>query len=255
MPAQRKRRASELETTAELGTETLTVRDRTEGNGLRRLRKKVREESQTERAPKRKRPTTGAKGKSKAIATATGAGADTQPYTVLDGTGSGSSPMVVQAESQSANAHVEEVERPQRKRAPPQRKRPTARATDKAKPIATTTGADSGVLTQPHTMLDEIGSASVPTVVEAGPQSVNTPGGGEYRAARWRKNPPIAVSERIQRCMVQRMFVIGREPVEGSDPPEEKFMMAGTTGNIYTIHINNRPNCEYSSFSCHLGLY
>ncbi|KAF8458914.1 hypothetical protein BGX38DRAFT_1084775 [Terfezia claveryi] len=65
----------------------------------------------------------------------------------------------------------------------------------------------------------------------------------DYRAARWRPHPPQAVVERIFRCRTQRMFIIGRVPVEGADPPQEKFQMAGTTGNVYTIHITNRPTC------------
>ena len=66
----------------------------------------------------------------------------------------------------------------------------------------------------------------------------------DYRGARWRPHPPQAVVERIFRCRTQRMFVIGRVPVEGADPPQEKFQMAGTTGNVYTIHITNRPTCK-----------
>lgn len=148
---------------------------------------------------------------------------------------------------------VSEVSESRTERAPSKRKQPTARAKGKAKTIATTTSADADALAQPHTMLDKISSESLPIVVEAESQSVNTPVEQEHRAARWRKKPPVAVAERIERCMVQRMFVIGREPVEGSDPPEEKFMMAGTTGNIYTIHINHKPNCKCVNFSCHLG--
>jgi len=65
----------------------------------------------------------------------------------------------------------------------------------------------------------------------------------DYRAARWRPHPPQAVVEKIFRCKTQRMFVIGRVPVEGADPPQEKFQLAGTTGNVYTVHIKNRPTC------------
>jgi len=69
-------------------------------------------------------------------------------------------------------------------------------------------------------------------------------GDDDYRAARWRLAPPQAVVERMFRCRTQRMFVIGRVPVEGVDPPQEKFQMAGTTGNVYTVHITNRPTCK-----------
>lgn len=68
--------------------------------------------------------------------------------------------------------------------------------------------------------------------------------GDDYRAARWRPHPPQAVVERMFRCRTQRMFIIGRVPVEGADPPQEKFQMAGTTGNVYTVHITNRPTCK-----------
>lgn len=150
-----------------------------------------------------------------------------------------------------AREPVSKIPKSQREWAPPKSQQPTTGAKGKAKAI-NTTSADAGALAQ-HTMLDEIGSAPSQIVVGAEPQSVKMPVEQEYRAARWRKHPPISVAERMERCMVQRMFVIGREPVEGSDPPEEKFMMAGTTGNIYTIHINNRPNCGCSHSGCHLG--
>lgn len=186
MPAQRKRKAPELEATAELGAESLLSGidgDCTEGNGSGRLkRKKVREQ-------------------------------------------------------------VSKTPKPQRERgAPPKPQQPTTGARGKANAI-NTTRADADALAQQPSQI----------VVGAQPQSVNTPVEQEYRAARWRKHPPIAVAERMERCMVQRMFVIGREPVEGSDPPEEKFMMAGTTGNIYNIHINNKPNCGCSYSGCHSG--
>ena len=181
MSAQRKRKALELEATAELGAETpLSGIDREcpEGSGRKIRRKKA------------------------------------------------------------AGEPVSKVPESQTERAPPKRKQPTASAKGKAKTIATTS-ADTDALTSSQTPLQ--------TVVGAEPQSMETPVEQEHRAGRWRKQPPIAVTERIERCMVQRMFVIGREPVEGSDPPEEKFMMAGTTGNIYTIHINNKPTCECSN--------
>ncbi|KAF8474929.1 hypothetical protein BDZ91DRAFT_712017 [Kalaharituber pfeilii] len=65
----------------------------------------------------------------------------------------------------------------------------------------------------------------------------------ERRLKKWRSHAPIAVKDRLARCRYQRMFVIGRERVEGASPPEEKFKMAGTTGNVYTVHIKKVPKC------------
>ncbi|KAI5809581.1 hypothetical protein DFH27DRAFT_476176 [Peziza echinospora] len=66
----------------------------------------------------------------------------------------------------------------------------------------------------------------------------------EKRLKQWRTEPPQGVVERIHRCHTQRMFVIGRDPVEGANPPEEIFQMAGTTGNVYKVHIKKIPRCN-----------
>lgn len=66
----------------------------------------------------------------------------------------------------------------------------------------------------------------------------------EKRAKLWRKQPPKAVGERIGRCLTQRMVVLDRQRVVENDIPQEIVKIAGSTGNVYTIHIKQVPVCD-----------
>ena len=67
----------------------------------------------------------------------------------------------------------------------------------------------------------------------------------EKRLKRFRAKAPISYMERLQRVTSQRMFLIDRERAVGEDGdcPEEKFDIAGSTGNIYQVTICRVPRC------------
>ncbi|KAH7407709.1 putative RING finger domain protein [Cadophora sp. MPI-SDFR-AT-0126] len=67
----------------------------------------------------------------------------------------------------------------------------------------------------------------------------------EKRLKRFRAKPPVSYMERLQRVTSQRMFLIDREREVGEDgeSPEEKFDIAGSTGNIYQVTICKVPRC------------
>lgn len=59
----------------------------------------------------------------------------------------------------------------------------------------------------------------------------------------FRKRPPQSYNEVLNRALIQRMFVIDRTRAGTDACPEESVDIAGTTGNIYTVHIGREPNC------------
>ncbi|EGG02123.1 uncharacterized protein MELLADRAFT_117636 [Melampsora larici-populina 98AG31] len=63
----------------------------------------------------------------------------------------------------------------------------------------------------------------------------------EKRMSRWRATCSIKVQERLARVMVQRFFMVDRTRV-GTDLHEE-FQVLGSTGNIYTVVVNQMPSC------------
>ncbi|KAG4437638.1 hypothetical protein IFR05_006899 [Cadophora sp. M221] len=67
----------------------------------------------------------------------------------------------------------------------------------------------------------------------------------EKRLKRFRVKAPVSYMERLQRVTSQRMFLIDREKGVGGDGlcPEEKFDIAGSTGNIYQVTIYQVPRC------------
>lgn len=66
----------------------------------------------------------------------------------------------------------------------------------------------------------------------------------EKRLSRWRTQPPQQLRDRIHRCLTQRMVVLDRERDMDSYPPQEKFQIAGSTGNVYRVHIKNKSTCD-----------
>lgn len=65
----------------------------------------------------------------------------------------------------------------------------------------------------------------------------------EKRLRRFRAHPPQTYNERLHRAQTQRMFVIDRIPTGTDDLPEETIEMAGTTGNVYRVTVNQVPRC------------
>ncbi|KAL2041184.1 hypothetical protein N7G274_006128 [Stereocaulon virgatum] len=66
----------------------------------------------------------------------------------------------------------------------------------------------------------------------------------EKRLRRFRQHAPSAYLEKLHRATTQRMFVIDRTRGGSDEIPEEKIDMAGTTGNVYSITINQLPSCS-----------
>ncbi len=67
----------------------------------------------------------------------------------------------------------------------------------------------------------------------------------EKRSKRFRQKPPGTYLERLQRVRTQRMFLIDRERGKSEDGTceEEKFDIAGSTGNVYQVTIGRVPKC------------
>ncbi|KAH0548557.1 hypothetical protein GP486_007899 [Trichoglossum hirsutum] len=59
----------------------------------------------------------------------------------------------------------------------------------------------------------------------------------EKRLRRFRTSAPRTFNERLERVMTQRMFIIDRNRTDQGGIPEEKFDIAGTTGNIYNAPV------------------
>lgn len=66
----------------------------------------------------------------------------------------------------------------------------------------------------------------------------------EKRLSKWRAQPTQKLRDRLHRCLTQRMVVLDRERNMECYPPEETFKIAGSTGNVYQVHIANKPNCN-----------
>lgn len=66
----------------------------------------------------------------------------------------------------------------------------------------------------------------------------------EKRPKRFRKACPVAVQERLDRAVMQKMFVLDRKKDRDESPTEEVFTIAGTTGNVYHVTITSIPHCD-----------
>ena len=90
----------------------------------------------------------------------------------------------------------------------------------------------------------------------------------ERRLKRFRKQPPQAFLDKLNRAQTQRMYVIDRTrsistiskpsaPLAESkkvihdqdEPLAETVLLAGTTGNVYTVAITTIPTCTCPDFS------
>lgn len=86
----------------------------------------------------------------------------------------------------------------------------------------------------------------------------------EKRLGKWRSQPTQQLRDRIHRCLTQRMVVLNRHRDMEVSPPEELFQIAGTTGNVYQVHIKRKSTCScpdgiqvmvpYCVISCSAGL-
>ncbi|KAH0613138.1 uncharacterized protein H6S33_009518 [Morchella sextelata] len=84
-------------------------------------------------------------------------------------------------------------------------------------------------------------SAKAPSIKKA----KNTPAAEEEkRLGRWRSQPTHQLRDRIHRCLTQRMVVLDRHRNMEVSPPEEIFQIAGSTGNVYQVHIKRKSTCS-----------
>ncbi|KAF2002722.1 hypothetical protein P154DRAFT_544375 [Amniculicola lignicola CBS 123094] len=66
----------------------------------------------------------------------------------------------------------------------------------------------------------------------------------EKRPRRFRAYAPQSYLEIKERALSQRLTVMGRERCGTTEVPEEKVLVAGSTGNLYTVHIGKVPDCD-----------
>lgn len=66
----------------------------------------------------------------------------------------------------------------------------------------------------------------------------------EKRLRRFRKHAPSSFQEISARALTQRFCILDRQRVGTLDQPAETLEIAGTTGNVYSIRIDNVPSCD-----------
>ncbi|KAJ7494832.1 hypothetical protein B0H11DRAFT_2003546 [Mycena galericulata] len=64
----------------------------------------------------------------------------------------------------------------------------------------------------------------------------------EKRGAVFKKKCPQNILDRVERVMTQRFFMVDRKRFEGE--LKEEFQVLGSTGNIYTVTIQQNPSCD-----------
>jgi hypothetical protein len=65
----------------------------------------------------------------------------------------------------------------------------------------------------------------------------------EKRAGRYVSSPAQGVLQRIARALQQRLFLISQENDSTEDNIHRKFVVLGSTGNVYNVEIGRRPSC------------
>lgn len=91
--------------------------------------------------------------------------------------------------------------------------------------------------------IDHIPSPQSSKKVKAEPGTAVPKESQEKRLRRFRPAPPQAFFEIYSRATSQRFFVLSRKRTGCPECPEEEVEMTGSTGNIYTVHIGQRPSC------------
>lgn len=66
----------------------------------------------------------------------------------------------------------------------------------------------------------------------------------EKRAARFRSSCPQAISQRIERALHQRLYLINQTDESKEGALCKKFAVLGSTGNVYDVRIEQRPSCS-----------
>jgi hypothetical protein len=71
----------------------------------------------------------------------------------------------------------------------------------------------------------------------------------EKRARRHRSTCPDKLQERILRAATQRLYLVRRDEVNPDTSTECKFIVLGSTGNVYTATLQDVPHCSCPDFS------
>ncbi|KAI4641084.1 hypothetical protein J4E93_007962 [Alternaria ventricosa] len=66
----------------------------------------------------------------------------------------------------------------------------------------------------------------------------------EKRARVFRKQAPQSYLAIKERAFTQRLTVLSRDRCGSDDVPEEKVIVAGSTGNVYTVSVGLVPSCD-----------
>ncbi|KAF1928670.1 uncharacterized protein M421DRAFT_62447 [Didymella exigua CBS 183.55] len=66
----------------------------------------------------------------------------------------------------------------------------------------------------------------------------------EKRLRRHRARAPGSYLEVKNRALIQRLTVLSRERCGTNELPEEKVVIAGSTGNVYTVNVGLIPSCD-----------
>lgn len=85
--------------------------------------------------------------------------------------------------------------------------------------------------------------ASKPSANKKGKRNSDAPT-EEKRLRKHRAAPPQSYLTIKERAMTQRLTVLSRERCGTDDVPEEKVIMAGSTGNVYTQNVGLLPSCD-----------
>lgn len=67
----------------------------------------------------------------------------------------------------------------------------------------------------------------------------------EKRLRPFRPSPSKPSRDRIQRAQTQRMYLVDRETISDI---HQKFVILGSTGNLYTVNIKHLPTCDCPDF-------
>ncbi|KAL0938073.1 ring finger domain containing protein [Colletotrichum truncatum] len=70
----------------------------------------------------------------------------------------------------------------------------------------------------------------------------------EKRLRRFRSKPPQNFDDVYSRALTQRFYVLERRRCGTAEAPEEEVELTGSTGNIYTVTIAQRPSCSCPHF-------
>lgn len=92
-------------------------------------------------------------------------------------------------------------------------------------------------------VVDETAESPKKTTKKKGKRADDAPA-EEKRLKRYRAAPPQSYTSIKERAMTQRLTVLSRERCGTDDIPEEKVVMAGSTGNVYTQQIGLIPSCD-----------